>query len=88
MAEAAPIYIDPLRTTYHGMAGRLRMGHTLGVYSAVYTRDGKHIASCSHDGSVALWNAETKELVRRAARSPSSPLCTPLPACARVCGRS
>ena len=56
--------VDPLKTRVHGLAGKLREGHTLGVYSADYSNDGKHICSASHDGTVVVWDVETLAQVR------------------------
>ena len=41
---------------------RLR-GNTDKVYDAVYSPDGRRIASCSNDNTIRLWDAETFEEV-------------------------
>lgn len=39
-------------------------GHTDSVWDVTYNYDGKVIASCSKDGSIILWNAESMEQTR------------------------
>lgn len=55
-----------VETTYmHGLYTKLRNGHDLGVYSASWASDGRHLASCSHDGSVIVWDVDNMDPKRR-----------------------
>lgn len=55
-----------VETTYmHGLYTKLRSGHELGVYSASWASDGRHLASCSHDGSVIVWDVDNADPKRR-----------------------
>jgi WD40 repeat protein len=38
-------------------------GHTRGVSDVTFSQDGKTLASCNDDGTVKLWNVETKGLL-------------------------
>ena len=40
------------------------VGHTKAPRRVAFSRDGKLIASCGHDGTARLWRAETGELLR------------------------
>ena len=44
--------------------GEPLQGHTDCILDVTYSHDGKIIASCSKDGSIILWNAETGEQIR------------------------
>lgn len=44
--------------------GEPLQGHTDCILDVTYSLDGKMIASCSKDGSIILWNAETGEQIR------------------------
>ena len=61
---AAASDLDPEDIASYGLLAKLRDGHNLGVYYAAWADDGSHIASCSHDGSVVLWDIR-KCAVRR-----------------------
>jgi WD40 repeat protein len=57
--------IDVMTTRSHGFLSRLRDAHTLGVYSAHFADDGTHLASCSHDGSVIVWDVDAHAVKRK-----------------------
>lgn len=57
--------VDAMVSTYHGLLGKLRNVHTLGVYACDFARDGRHLASCSHDGSVVVWDIQKLTARRR-----------------------
>src|SRR5580704_2416575 len=42
----------------------LQTAHTGSVYTAVFSHDGKYVASGSQDNSIRLWNTHTGDLVR------------------------
>ena len=56
--RAAAALLDPAGVTRFGLAAKMREGHGLGVYSVAWADDGRHLASCSHDGSVVVWDTE------------------------------
>ena len=41
-----------------------QMGHSAGVSSVSFSSDGKHILSCSYDGTIKLWDAAKKRELR------------------------
>jgi len=63
LAENAEV--DPLVATKHGLLCKLRDAHSLGVYACDFARDGKHLASCSHDCTALVWDVEKLQVRRR-----------------------
>lgn len=57
--------VDPMIASHHGLLCKLRSVHTLGVYACDFAADGRHIASCSYDGSVIVWDIEKLQVRRR-----------------------
>jgi WD40 repeat protein len=57
--------VDPMVATRHGLLCKLRDVHTLGVYACDFAADGRHLASCSHDCSVVVWDIEKLQVRRR-----------------------
>ena len=41
------------------------IGHTSAVYTAVFSPDGKHIATASADNTARLWDVQTGQELRR-----------------------
>jgi hypothetical protein len=61
--RAAAALLDPAAVSRFGLAAKMREGHGLGVYSVAWADDGRHLASCSHDGSVVVWDTEVRRRV-------------------------
>jgi hypothetical protein len=57
--------VDVMIATHHGLLCKLRDVHTLAVYSCDFAKDGKHLASCSHDSTVVIWDVEKLQIRRR-----------------------
>ena len=52
-----PVRVDPMTILVHG-------GHISTVWGIAGSPDGRWLATASHDRTVKLWNAQTRELVR------------------------
>jgi hypothetical protein len=70
---AGTLQLDPAETASYGLLTKLREGHSLGVHSCAWAEDGRHVASCSHDGSVLVWDTHTCS-VRRSYVGHSGPV--------------
>ena len=64
--ESSPTQDASVRTwdVASGAQLTISLGHTREVSAAGFSRDGKRVASASHDGSVRLWDAATGAAVR------------------------
>jgi len=55
----ATSYLDPADALPFGFVAKLREGHKGGVNFCTWADDARHIASCSQDGSVVVWDIQT-----------------------------
>jgi len=57
--------VDPFSVREHGLLCKLRNGHSLGVFATDFADDGRHVASCSFDASVNVWDVDTQRVRRK-----------------------
>jgi WD40 repeat protein/class 3 adenylate cyclase len=70
-------YWEPVVTFWETSSGRKIRdlhGHSGKISCVVFTPDGKHLMTCSTDGSVKVWETKTGQFVREFSELPGAPL--------------